>query len=80
MPNKTKMTSLAEEKTHIALAQLSVSRAGCKNESARVAGRLTHSLPLARLTSCPSVSLASLQLRCVKRHPVPVAQAPLQRD
>ena len=33
--------ALAEEKTHTALAQLSVSRAGCKNESARVVGRLS---------------------------------------
>ena len=36
--------ALAEEKTHTALAQLSVSGAGCKNESARVVGRLTRSL------------------------------------
>jgi len=39
--------ALAEEKTHTALAQLSVSGAGCKNESAGVVGRLcqTPSVP-----------------------------------
>jgi len=42
--------ALAEEKTHTALAQLSVSGAGCKNESARVAGHLcqTPSVPVAQ--------------------------------
>jgi len=42
--------ALAEEKTHTALAQLSVSGAGCKNESSRVVGRLcqTPSVPVAQ--------------------------------
>jgi DNA segregation ATPase FtsK/SpoIIIE, S-DNA-T family len=65
---QNKNDGLAEEKTHTALAQLSVSRAGCKNESARVAGRLTHSLPLARSDELPV---------CVARIPAaPLCQTP----
>ncbi len=65
---QNKNDALAEEKTHTALAQLSVSRAGCKNESARVAGRLTHSLPLARSDELPV---------CVARIPAaPLCQTP----
>src|SRR5439155_17005515 len=42
--------ALTEEKTHTTLAQLSVSGAGCKNESSRVVGRLcqTPSVPVAQ--------------------------------
>jgi hypothetical protein len=72
--------TLAEEKTHTALAQLSVSGAGRKNESARVAGRLTHSLPLARSDELP-VCVARIPAAPLCQTPsVPVAQAPLQRD
>lgn len=72
--------ALAEEKTHTALAQLSVSRGGCKNESARVAGRLTHSPPLARSDEL-LICVARIPAAPPRQTPfVPVAKGPLQRD